>query len=115
MENSNSYVLKFEGDLRIRQAAEVAASLLAALEANPAVAVATDDVTGVDVSILQLLIAADKTAANTGKTIKVLTSLGSVFRHALIKAGLLGTDGEPLTSEVSLWGETVTMPEGKTA
>ena len=56
MTNAKSYTLELRGSLGVRDAAGIAASLLAAIEAHPAVVIAAEGLTEIDVSILQVLV-----------------------------------------------------------
>ncbi len=67
--NGNRGSLTINGDLTVSEAAELKSALMEALEATGELLVVFDDVPSMDLSCLQLMYAAKKTAEGAGKRI----------------------------------------------
>lgn len=76
------------GDLTIRTAKSLHGELLAALGQHDRLEIDCTDAAEVDLSFIQLLIAARKSAARAGKTLAVRHAPGGVVEDALRRAGL---------------------------
>jgi anti-anti-sigma regulatory factor len=110
-----AHLLELRGRLGLREAAELAAELGTALEAHPAVTIATGELTEIDVSILQILVSAHKSAARAGKTLTIGTPADGVLHRTLVRAGFAGPDGAPRTPEGQFWTVTNGRTKGKPA
>lgn len=82
--------LSFDGDLTMAYAASAHARLCAALAAGTTVEVAMGDITALDLSFVQVLIAARKSAQAAGKVLRLAAPASGVFLDALRRGGLLG-------------------------
>jgi anti-anti-sigma regulatory factor len=91
------------GDLGLRDAPQVRERLLAAVSAGGAVVVDARDLTGADLTILQLLAAAHKSAAALGRPIRLLAGPEGALRAALVRAGFVGADGTARAAEGAFW------------
>lgn len=78
---------KFDGDLTVNHAAEIRKALLEALKAADLVAIDAGNVKNVDISGLQLLCSAHRTAAECGKRITYAGKLPGAFLKAAEEAG----------------------------
>ncbi|MDR3475515.1 MAG: STAS domain-containing protein [Devosia sp.] len=96
------------GALSLRDAGELAGRLRTAIEAHPAVTITADELTELDVSILQVLVSAHKTAAQAGKSLTLKAPPDGALRRTLVRAGFVGADGAPRTPEGHFW----TPPSG---
>ncbi|HTJ59090.1 MAG TPA: STAS domain-containing protein [Devosiaceae bacterium] len=103
MASGAEHNIELSGALGLRDVAGLAASLKTALEAHQAVTLAAEGLTEVDVSILQVLVAAHKSATKTGKSLQFKATTAGTLRQTLVKAGFLTAGGEPLTPEGNFW------------
>lgn len=78
-------------DAGIRNAAEVAGSLMKALDNHNAVSVETKTLATADITTVQTLLAARISAEARGKTLTLLSPVGEPLRAVLRDAGLLST------------------------
>ncbi|HVW93343.1 MAG TPA: STAS domain-containing protein [Devosia sp.] len=101
MSGATSHIIELRGNLGVRDAARLAQALLQALERYAAVTVDAGALESADISILQVLAAARKSAAKAGRPL-ALTS-GEALTRTLIKAGFLAADGSPATPEGAFW------------
>jgi anti-anti-sigma regulatory factor len=77
-----STVVSLVGDLGLREASEVRGRLLAALSAGVAVVVDARGLAGADLAIVQLLVAAHKSAARQGVPLRLLAGANGALRAA---------------------------------
>lgn len=82
-------VVKLQGLLSLRDTHEVRQRLMEALETGNSVALDVRDLTEVDLSILQLLIAARVSAKHHGVDLRLVTANDGIFQGALERFGLL--------------------------
>jgi anti-anti-sigma regulatory factor len=115
MTTAKAHTVELQGSLSVRDAAGLAATLTAALEAHPAVAVSTAAVTDADVSILQVLVAAHKSAARTGRGLTLKAPADGALRRTLVAAGFVSAAGEPLAPEGRFWTGSAGRSKGKPA
>lgn len=101
MSGATSHVIELRGNLGVRDAARLAQALLEALERYAAVTVEARALESADISILQVLAAAHKSAAKAGKPL--LLTPGDALARTLVKAGFLAADGSPATPEGAFW------------
>jgi anti-anti-sigma regulatory factor len=99
----------------LREVAGLAAALTAALAAHPAVTLTAATLTEIDVSVLQVLVAARKSAVKAGKSLRFAAPPAGALRQTLVKAGFLGAGGEPLTPEGDFWVGPAAAAEGVAA
>lgn len=81
------------GELGLRDADRVREQLLAALHEHAAVRIDTSGLTAIDISILQLLIAAQKMAKLHNQSFKISAKSEGPLRKAARRAGLLDCTG----------------------
>lgn len=103
MEHSQSHHFELRGKLGLRDATEVATALSLALETHPSVTIAVAPDADLDITILQVLVAAHKTAARAGKELALAASADSLLRKTLVKAGFVSPAGAPQTAEGQFW------------
>jgi ABC-type transporter Mla MlaB component len=81
--------LVLDGALTVRNIAAVYAKVADALQHHAAVAIDCDTATEIDLSFVQLLIAARKTASNSGRSLALARPASGALRDALTRGGLL--------------------------
>ena len=82
-------VLTLKGELSISHAARLKAELIQALDAAPRIVIDVNAVTDVDLSALQLLCAAHKSALAKGKQLILSPDLPETLTRQIQKAGLM--------------------------
>jgi anti-anti-sigma regulatory factor len=115
MTTAKTHTVELEGSLSVRDAAGLAATLMAALEAHPSVCISTEAVTGADISILQVLAAAHKSAARASRGLTLKAPAEGALRRTLVAAGFVGAAGEPLAPEGMFWTGSAGRSKGKPA
>lgn len=79
--------LRLEGEMTIAKAAKLKDALARAIDSGKTVVIDIDRVTGVDLSFLQLLCSAHRTAANQGKKLTISNPGLPVYAEARKTAG----------------------------
>ena len=97
------FVMLLEGALGLRDAVALSDRFKDALANNEAVTVDAGKLQEIDVSIVQLLIAAHKRAQALGRSFGLASAPDGVLRQALERCGVLSPTGACLTPEKSLW------------
>jgi anti-anti-sigma regulatory factor len=83
------------------------ARLRDALAAHPTVTIDCTAVTDVDLTFLQLVLSARKSAGAAGKSVAIIPPKGEVLTDILMRAGLLCAVGDPHSEEQSFWRNMV--------
>jgi anti-anti-sigma regulatory factor len=96
-----------EGELGLRDAADLAQTLATTL-ADGGAAIDATQLHSIDAAILQVLIAGHRTAAQTGVPFGFSDPEQPVLRRALVGHGMIAADGSPLTPEHDFWTRPVT-------
>ena len=84
-----SHRVKLGGDLGLRDADRVREQLLAALHGHAAVQIDVCGLTAIDISIVQILIAAQKMAKHRDQSLKISAKAEGPLQRAAWRAGLL--------------------------
>lgn len=87
----------------IRTVAELRDRLASQIGGQQSVVISADALKSIDVSTLQLLASAHRSAAASGKTIALEAPEGGVLAQALVRLGFTSADGEPLAPEGDFW------------
>lgn len=111
MTRDSVHVVKISGDAGLKAAQDIAGTLRQALAAHNKLAIATDAITGADITTIQLLLAARKQALAAGKSLMLAAPPTGALRELLIATGCLDADGRPLTQDGEFW----TPAKGKAA
>jgi anti-anti-sigma regulatory factor len=90
-----------EGDVGVRDAARLAEQLSQAI-AGP-LTIDCTSLSGVDLAVIQVLLAADRTARAAGQSLTLIHPPGGPLQQLLVAAGFTAPDGTPLTSDGPLW------------
>jgi hypothetical protein len=85
--------VELDGSLGLRDAVRIAAILYDAIDRHASVEVAMTTVTEVDLSIVQLLVAARRTALESGKALCLTGDVTAPVRATLVRLGFLGPAG----------------------
>jgi anti-anti-sigma regulatory factor len=86
--------LAFDGVLGIRTIEAVRATLLAALAQSPLPRIDCTAADTVDLSFLQLLLAARRSARQAGLPLRLAAPADGALKHALLQAGLLPAEDD---------------------
>lgn len=97
------HTIQLDGDLSLRNAADICDILHTAITNHDAVSINCAALTGIDVSILQLLVSAQKTAGAAGKSITLDATDNEVLRTALLGAGFIDSTGKARAAEGDFW------------
>ena len=81
--------LKLEGDVNVGRAAELKDALLKSLEKAETIEINLHDVTAIDLSCLQLLCSAHRTAVKEGKTLTIKDQELPLYIEARKNAGFM--------------------------
>lgn len=95
---TTSQIVQLEGDLGLRDAPNLAERLLSALNAGGDVAINANALASADLTILQLLVSAHKSAAERGVTLALSGGEGAL-RAALLSCGFIDASGAALTPQ----------------
>jgi anti-anti-sigma regulatory factor len=90
-----AHCVALSGTLTLRNIEDVRGWLLDAIQTHQAITIDCAAVTEVDLSFLQLIIAARKSAASAGKSFSLAQPAAGAFLDTLGRAGLLATAGLP--------------------
>lgn len=115
MTRGSVHVVKIAGDAGLRAAQEIAGSLRKALTGHDKVAIATEAITGADITTIQLLLAARKQALASGKSLSLASPPSGVLRELLVQVGCLDAQGRPLIPDGDFWTQTAGQSGGKPA
>lgn len=88
--------IKTANELRDRLASEIGSQRSLMISASA--------LKSIDVSTLQLLASAHRSAALAGKAIALEVPEGGVLAQTLVRLGFLDQDGTPLAAEGAFWG-----------
>ena len=115
MTQGKAFVVTLAGDAGLRAAQDIAQTLRQALSGHAAIAVATEAITGADITTIQLLLAARKLALASGKTIALAAPPTGALREALIAIGCIDAQGRPLSDDGDFWAPSSNTTQGKAA
>lgn len=91
---SRSGKLALHGDVTLRHLEPVRAKLLELLERHAEISVDCDAISRVDLGLIQLLLAARKSAQAAGKTLTLARPATGALRNALSRGGFIGAASE---------------------
>ena len=115
MTRGSVYTVKISGDAGLRAAQDIALSLRQALTGHDRVAIATEAISGADITTIQLVLAANRQARDSGKSLSLAAPPSGVLRALLIEVGCLDANGQPLTPDGDFWTQSARPGEGKPA
>lgn len=91
------------GPLTVRSIAPMHERLLAALRQYPAVTVDLSRAGEIDLSFIQLMLAARKSAAAAGKRLSLGAPAAGALHDALVCAGLIASAGDQPAADQAFW------------
>lgn len=100
---STPFTVRLAGELGLRGIEALKAEIAAAIAEHAAVGFDTAAVESIDASVIQLLLAAQKTANAEGKALSLAAADGSPLANTLTTLGLVAADGRGLVPETSTW------------
>jgi anti-anti-sigma regulatory factor len=100
---ADGFRVGLDGALTVRRASEIRDQLRAALRAHRSVQVDCSEVTEVDISFIQLMLAARTTALESGKSFSLSGAATGVLRETLVRGGFIATQGRPPTPHEDFW------------
>ena len=103
MSKTSSHTVDLGIEPSIKTVAELRDRLITAIAENDKVVVSGAKVTSIDISVLQLLASAHKSAGAAGKTISLNAPKDGALRQALQRSGFVSPAGESLTREGDFW------------
>jgi anti-anti-sigma regulatory factor len=106
MTGDRPFTTIISGEAGLRNVRDIADALLKAVAEHQSIIVDASGATSVDVTVLQLLVAARKSALASGKSLTLRAPADGVLRQALVKTGFVSADGRPLTPESTFWTDT---------
>ncbi|MGW1420917.1 STAS domain-containing protein [Bradyrhizobium manausense] len=95
--------VRLQGSLTLRDAKQVQGLLLDAISASREIEIDVSDVSSIDVSIIQLIVSARKSAEQRGRKLTLATGSSGAFRATLAKTGFLGDDGSCRRVDEEFW------------
>lgn len=101
--DGGAHRIRLQGSLGLRDARRMHELLKDAVSAFNAVEIDVGEVNDVDISIIQLIASARKSAERHGRTVALSESSAGVFTAALIRAGLVGADGTGRSADEAFW------------
>jgi anti-anti-sigma regulatory factor len=115
MTRDSTHIVEITGDAGLRAAQELAATLRQAVATQDDVVIATDAITGADITTIQLLLAASKLAQASGKSLRLTAPPKGVLRELLTQTGFLDAQGRALTPDGDFWTPSPSQAKGKAA
>lgn len=99
MSNDHSHIVDLGVDPSIKTVADLRDQLITAIAQSDNIVVSGENLNSIDISILQVLASAHRSAGAAGKRISLRASADSALEHALRRAGFVSPSGEPLTRD----------------
>ena len=113
MTRDSIHIVEISGDAGLLAAQEIAATLRQAIATQDQVEIATDAITGADITTIQLLLAARKLAQASGKSLRLAAPPQGVLRQLLTQTGMLDVDGRALTPDGDFWASMTSPAKGR--
>jgi hypothetical protein len=93
----------FNGALTVREIKVIHARIAAALHQYPAVTLDCSNATAVDLSFIQLVLSARKSAQGAGKTLALAHGPQGALRNALMQAGMIAQGDDAPVPGQEFW------------
>lgn len=103
MVDQSPHVIALEGDLGLRDAVRLSEQFRDAIARYGQVVVSAQALTGIDISVVQLLVSARKSALAAGRSLTLEAPPDGVLRQVLIKTGFLAPDGTAKAADGAFW------------
>ena len=95
--------LSFDGALSLADANNVRTSLIAALQAHDLVVLECNALREVDLSFIQCVLAARRSAVDQGKSLALAAPADGSLREALLRGGFLSAPGADAHPDEAFW------------
>lgn len=95
--------LVLTGDLTVRSIRRIHEDITELLRANAVARIDCTAASDIDLSFIQLLLAARRTAAAEGKAVALVQPAGGVLLERLLQAGLIARDGDEAVADEAFW------------
>lgn len=103
MSNADKGLLCLDGDCGLRKSAELVAEIKNKLAVASEIAIDATAATAADISTVQILVSAHKSALAAGKQLRVHAPLASALGQVLVKGGFITAAGVALAPEDAPW------------
>src|SRR5215217_3150672 len=103
MAKSAAFKIALDGTIGLRDVTALTAQFREALAKHSDIVVTTNGLTGIDITVLQLLVAARKSAMAAGKSLALEAPAAPALELVLVKAGFLSATGEATTPDGDFW------------
>ena len=103
MMTERAHSLQLSGEMTLRQAGALHEQLRGVAAVHDRVDIDCAGVSEIDISVVQLLVAASKSARAAGKTVSVLYPDGGALDTMLHRAGFVSESGQPSAPELESW------------
>jgi anti-anti-sigma regulatory factor len=90
---TKTHAVALHGTLGLREAAGLTEQLAEALAAHARVVVDATALDGADIALVQVLAAARRTAADAGRSLRLVAPPGGILAQLLARAGLAAPEG----------------------
>jgi ABC-type transporter Mla MlaB component len=101
--HSAETTLSFDGVLTLANANDVRTSLIAALQAHDLLVLDCSGLREVDLSFIQCVLAARRSAADQGKSVMLAAPAEGSLREALLRGGFLSAPGTQAHPDEAFW------------
>lgn len=103
MSGAETGILCLDGDCGLRKSAELVAEIENKLTAHDTVVVDATAIAAADISTIQILVSAHKSALAAGKLLHVHAPLAGALAEVLVKGGFASANGTVLTPGEAPW------------
>lgn len=110
---SQVHLCALSGEMTVRESEAIRKKISDALEGDIHLTLDCADVTRVDLSFIQLILAARKSAAAAGMTLTLRHPAGGVLAEALARAGIAAPDADPSDPDQIFWNNTLEFRDGQ--
>lgn len=104
------FKVDMSGDLSVRRATEIKSVLISVLREHPVVELDCTNATEVDLTFIQLALAAKKSADSSGVYLSLTHLDGGVLQTTLHRAGLVGSSVPISEADRTFWSSSAQEP-----
>ncbi len=113
IEAINIEICALSGDVTVRECESIRNQLSVALESGVSLVLDCAAITRVDLTFIQLLLAARKSAAAAGVALTLRHPTAGVLAEALARAGIPAPDADPSDPDHLFWNNTLEYRDGQ--
>jgi anti-anti-sigma regulatory factor len=103
---TKTHAVTLHGTIGLRDAAGLTEQLMQALAAHSRVVIDATKLEQADISLVQVLAAARRTADSAGRSLRVVAPPGGVLAELLVRVGLVAPDGSVPPAADRFWTDT---------